>query len=63
MKEKAPWLLELNGGSVPVLEFPDGRMIYDSGVLTEFANDYAKGKGYELFFEDPFLKAQQRLTI
>jgi glutathione S-transferase len=40
--DKAPWHLDFNNGFVPILESPDGTMINESAVISEFASAYAK---------------------
>jgi len=40
--DKAQWHLDFNNGFVPVLESPDGTMINESAVISNFASDYAK---------------------
>ena len=33
--------MDFNGGFLPILETPSGKMINESGVIAEFANSYA----------------------
>ena len=35
---KAQWHLDTNGGFVPLLETPDGNIIYESAVIMDFAS-------------------------
>ena len=46
---KAQWHLDINNGLVPLLESPDGTIIYESAVIADFANNYGKGNGYALW--------------
>ena len=39
--DKAQWHLDINKGMVPVLETPDGTIIIESAVISQFAADYA----------------------
>ena len=50
MGNKAQWHIDFNGGCTPVLEAPSGEMLKESGVISQFASDYAKGEdGIPLF--------------
>jgi len=40
LREKAKWHLDVNGGFIPLLETPDGRIVYESAVVAEFAWNY-----------------------
>ena len=46
---KAQWHLDINGGLIPLLETPDGNIIYESAVLMDFANSFGAGNGYTLW--------------
>lgn len=41
-EKKGQWHLDINGGLVPVLEAPDGTVIFESAVIMSFAHDFAK---------------------
>lgn len=43
LRVKAQWHLDVNGGFVPMLETPDGKIIYESAVIAEFASFYGQG--------------------
>lgn len=38
---KAQWHMDFNGGTVPILEAPDGTLLKDSQVIAQFACDFA----------------------
>lgn len=42
LSEKAPWHNSLNGGLVPFLELPDGRIIKESDLICEYLEDKYK---------------------
>ena len=42
--DKAQWHVDFNGGQTPILETPEGSMLKESGVISQFASDYAKGE-------------------
>jgi glutathione S-transferase len=60
LSNKAPWHVEFNGGSVPVLETPEGVLIKDSGVVMMFAHE-SSNKGADLVPKDPVKAAEMRL--
>ena len=41
MIEKAEWHTAINNGLVPLLEAPDGTIIYESAVIADFCSDFA----------------------
>lgn len=41
LRVKAQWHLDINGGLVPLLENPDGKIVYESAVIAEFAWNFA----------------------
>ena len=53
LEHKAKWHVEINGGFVPLLEFPDDHFIYESKVIMEYANDFGKDNGLQLYSLDP----------
>ena len=57
MSNKAQWHTDLNSGTIPICEFPDGTMLYETRVLLELANDIGKDKGLELYSKDPLVAA------
>ena len=59
--KKTPWHLDINKGLVPILETPQGDLIYESGVLIDLIEETNKDKGYPLYPSDPFKKAQMKL--
>lgn len=62
LKEKPEWLLERNyNGKVPVLEFPDGQILYESLVVAEYIDDVYKSR--PLYPTDPFQKAVDQIWV
>lgn len=55
--------MDLNGGLIPVLEFPDGTMIYESRIIMELAEDLNKDKGLQLYSKDPIETAKIKIEI
>ena len=49
MTNKAQWHIDLNGGTLPVLEAPDGTLIFESAFVMDFANNFGAGNGYALW--------------
>lgn len=45
LRVKAEWHTNINGGGVPLLETPDGTIIYESTVIAEFASNLQAAKG------------------
>ena len=39
LTNKAQWHLDINGGFIPLLETPDGTILYESAVVADFANN------------------------
>lgn len=49
LDNKAQWHKDFNGGLVPILESPSGCMVNESGVIMDFAEEFAKpGQGIPL---------------
>jgi glutathione S-transferase len=42
--DKAQWHKDFNGGLVPILESPDGTMVNESAIISQFAVEYAKAE-------------------
>lgn len=63
LSKKTQWHLDINGGLVPILEFPNGTIILESKIIQELANDLQKDQGLRLFPEDPIEKAELQLAI
>lgn len=63
LKDKPEWFYELNPlGKVPVIEMPDGKVIYESAICCEFLEDMFPEKA-PLFPKDSFSKHKQRLLV
>lgn len=39
MSKRSQWQIDLNGGTTPILEFPNGTLIYESKVIMEWAHE------------------------
>jgi glutathione S-transferase len=63
LNDKNQWLLDFNGGFVPVLENTDGTLIPESGIITSFALEFGGDKGAQLIPEDPFVAAKMRVEM
>ena len=63
MQNKAKWHVDANSGTLPVLEMPDGTIIIESRIIQDFAHDYAKDQGEDLYDKDPVKAAKQRLAM
>jgi len=57
LEHKAKWHVDLNGGLIPVLEFPDGTLIYESNVIIDYAHEQGGSNGLEIFSKDPIKAA------
>ncbi|CDW81451.1 glutathione s-transferase [Stylonychia lemnae] len=62
LSNKTEWHVAINGGFVPVLEFPDGTIIHESKVIMEYAEEAYPDQGYSTLPDDPVEKAQLRLA-
>lgn len=49
LREKAEWHKNINGGLVPLLESPDGTIIFESAVIAEFANELKPDSGLPMW--------------
>ena len=49
LRNKAKWHIDLNSGSIPLLEFPDGDLIYESRIIMDCANNLGKDQGIFLW--------------
>ena len=63
LNDKAPWHVEANGGSAPLLETPQGDLIPESGICMQFAQDSNPNGGIQLFPSDPVQAAKLRLRM
>ena len=41
--DQAPWHRELNGGLVPILETPCGKLIIESAIIMAYADESTDG--------------------
>ncbi|CAL8102293.1 unnamed protein product [Orchesella dallaii] len=62
LKDKADWLLERNpGGKVPILETNDGKVLYESLIISDYLDEvYAQRP---LNSKDPYTKALDRILV
>jgi glutathione S-transferase len=63
LQDKTQWHIDLNGGTVPILELPSGDVIYDSKILMEYINDAYPNQGYCMLPVDPLQRAHMRLAV
>lgn len=49
LRVTAQWHLNINGGDIPLLETPDGKIISDSKVISDFASNFGQGQGLPLW--------------
>ena len=62
LKRKPSWLLERNPkGRVPVLEHPDGRIVFESIVVCQYLDEIYPND--RLTPIDPYRKARDRLLV
>ena len=57
LRDKTKWHLDINGGFVPILEFPDGTLLHESKVLMDFAEEAYTSQGYSTLPSDPVQRA------
>jgi glutathione S-transferase len=63
LKEKTDWLLAKNpNGKVPTIEFSDGKVLYESLVVSDFL-DETHNNSRSLNASDPFQRALDRIWI
>ena len=60
MSKKTQWHIDINGGTIPLFETPEGNIIYESDVVMEAANEISKD-GPQLWPTDPMKKYKQKL--
>ena len=63
LQNKAQWHIDINGGGAPMLEFPSGDMIPDSGIIVQYALEANRGNGIELIPSDPMEAAKMRMKM
>ncbi|CDW89121.1 glutathione transferase omega-1 [Stylonychia lemnae] len=63
LQNKAKWHVDVNGGTLPFVELPSGQFLLESRIIQDFANDYAKDQGLELYSKNAVVAAQQRLLM
>lgn len=60
---KAEWLWEKNPeGKVPVLELPQGGILYESLIVADYLDENYPDKA-PLYPKDPYLKARDRILV
>ena len=57
LREKTHWHIELNGGGIPLLELPNGRIVKESAVIAEYAEE-CSSDGLQLYPENPEERAE-----
>ncbi|RWS11663.1 glutathione S-transferase omega-1-like protein [Dinothrombium tinctorium] len=63
LRSKPEWfLLKNERGSVPVLELPDGRILRDSGLISDFVDEYFDGTR-KVNPSDVYAKYEQKLFL
>mmetsp|Transcript_20235 Transcript_20235/g.14935 ORF Transcript_20235/g.14935 Transcript_20235/m.14935 type:complete len:199 (-) Transcript_20235:214-810(-) len=62
LASKTQWHLDINGGTIPILETPEGKTAHDSLVLMEMAEEMFKDSGYHIYPTDHFEKANMKLA-
>lgn len=61
-KNLPEWFLARNpNGQVPALEYPDGRTLYESAVVSQYVDDTFPGE--KLTPSDPFIKAKHSILL
>lgn len=65
LKDKPEWFFELNpGGKVPVIEHPNGKVMYESAICCDYLEDFFPDNEPKLYpKDDPFKKYKQRLLV
>ena len=63
LHEKAKWHVAVNGGAAPIIETPQGVLIPDSGVISQYALESNPSGGIQLIPSDPMQAAKMRLKI
>jgi len=58
LKDKAKWHVDLNGGLVPFLEMPDGKIVLESKGVMDYAEELGGDDGYRLYSKDPKVKVK-----
>ncbi|CAH3121477.1 unnamed protein product [Pocillopora meandrina] len=63
LMDKPEWFIEMNpAGAVPVIELPDGKVLYESAICCEFLEDFYPEKEH-LFPKDLVEKHKQRIMV
>jgi glutathione S-transferase len=60
--KKSDWHKEINGGLVPILEFPDGRLMNESQIIMFYAQEKFPATGTQLWPTDADEAARYRLA-
>jgi len=60
LKHRAKWHYILNNGFVPILELPDGHLIFESDIIINLVDALFKKK--PLWNEDPVERAKQAMV-
>ncbi|CAH3195021.1 unnamed protein product [Porites evermanni] len=63
LKDKPDWFFDLNpGGTVPVIEQPDGAVIYESAIFCDYLEEAFPDKP-QLYPSDPVKKSKQKIIV
>jgi glutathione S-transferase len=62
LQKHAQWHLDFNGGLVPILELPSGKLIPESGIIIAFAEEAGKND-HKLIPSDPVVAADMRIAM
>ena len=63
MFQKPQWFKDINGGFIPMMEFPNGDIYWESNLLCELIEDAYPNQGYSLLPKDPFERTKLKLTM
>jgi glutathione S-transferase len=63
LEKKTQWHKDINGGLVPILEFPNGVTLIESKVLMDYAEEAFPDQGYSTLPADPVVRAKMRIAF
>ncbi|KAM7452296.1 Glutathione S-transferase omega-1 [Porites harrisoni] len=64
LKDKPDWFLDLNpGGTVPVIEQPDGAVIYESAICCDYLEEAFPDKPQLYPADNPVKKSKQKIIV
>jgi glutathione S-transferase len=62
--EKPQWIIDINGGFLPILELPNGELLYESKLIMDYLEEeFPETDGYSLLPTTPLERCKMKMLI